>query len=326
MINVVADYLFNGEEIPALIFIVACLFMFVAFFLGYFFRQPDHARSTIMTLGILGTFGGISFGLMGFNSDDIEGSIPSLLNGLQTAFYSSIFGMFLTTLINMISFFQEKYISTIGEVSDEASDVIIKALEKTMEDFNKNLKEHFGENFSSLNDACSKLIQWQENYKEQIKNGNDQLNEIYKDLVKMRESYSLIEEGNKNTIEVHKKINNLIEKYENTINELYQGFGGFNEIAERGAKILNVIKKDSEDVKKEISGFSNEIQGSLRGQSQALEELTKNIKDNLPGSLDSLNQALTDQVKQFIAAYKEYLKNIPKDVFRDDEVIKKKSE
>lgn len=49
---------------------------------------------TFMTsLGILGTFIGIVSGLMDFDTADIDGSIPSLLSGLKTAFLTSIVGM-----------------------------------------------------------------------------------------------------------------------------------------------------------------------------------------------------------------------------------------
>ncbi|HRA74385.1 MAG TPA: hypothetical protein PLB11_16350 [Flavobacterium sp.] len=45
------------------------------------------------TLGILFTFLGIAIGLWNFDSNDIEKSIPELMNGLKTAFLVSIFGV-----------------------------------------------------------------------------------------------------------------------------------------------------------------------------------------------------------------------------------------
>lgn len=45
------------------------------------------------TLGILFTFVGIAFGLWNFDSNNIEKSIPELMNGLKTAFFVSIFGV-----------------------------------------------------------------------------------------------------------------------------------------------------------------------------------------------------------------------------------------
>lgn len=45
------------------------------------------------TFGIFGTFVGIFIGLLAFQVTDIEGSVPRLLEGLKTAFLTSIAGM-----------------------------------------------------------------------------------------------------------------------------------------------------------------------------------------------------------------------------------------
>ena len=47
----------------------------------------------IASLGVLGTFLGISYGLLQFNSADIEASVPVLLGGMRTAFLTSVIGM-----------------------------------------------------------------------------------------------------------------------------------------------------------------------------------------------------------------------------------------
>lgn len=50
-------------------------------------------------LGILGTFIGIIIGLLNFNTESIDTSIPVLLGGLKTAFITSIVGMFFVHFI-----------------------------------------------------------------------------------------------------------------------------------------------------------------------------------------------------------------------------------
>ena len=49
--------------------------------------------SAISTLGVLGTFFGITLGLICFNTQNLQQSIPELLNGLKTAFFTSLAGM-----------------------------------------------------------------------------------------------------------------------------------------------------------------------------------------------------------------------------------------
>ena len=56
-------------------------------------RWVEQIPSLISTLGVIGTFLGITVGLSDFNSNDITASIPTLLDGLKTAFYTSLIGM-----------------------------------------------------------------------------------------------------------------------------------------------------------------------------------------------------------------------------------------
>ncbi len=53
----------------------------------------DSIPQVFPTLGILGTFLGIAYGLFYFDVKNMDESIPELLNGLKTAFIASIFGI-----------------------------------------------------------------------------------------------------------------------------------------------------------------------------------------------------------------------------------------
>ena len=62
----------------------------------------ESKASTLSTLGVLGTFFGITWGLMGFNADDLDSSIPILLGGLKTAFFTSLAGMICSLVYNAV--------------------------------------------------------------------------------------------------------------------------------------------------------------------------------------------------------------------------------
>lgn len=56
-------------------------------------RWIENLPSLISTLGVIGTFAGITVGLMNFDTGDLDNSIPLLLEGLKTAFFTSLAGM-----------------------------------------------------------------------------------------------------------------------------------------------------------------------------------------------------------------------------------------
>jgi len=62
----------------------------------------EHAPAVLVSLGILGTFVGIVIGLLDFDAHDIKGSIEGLLDGLRTAFITSLVGMTLSILFKAL--------------------------------------------------------------------------------------------------------------------------------------------------------------------------------------------------------------------------------
>ncbi len=81
-----------------IIFILAILFSL----LRWFQRFTQYAPTLMTSLGILGTFVGIVIGLLGFDTSNIDGSIPELLDGLKTAFITSICGLIGAICFNFI--------------------------------------------------------------------------------------------------------------------------------------------------------------------------------------------------------------------------------
>jgi len=53
-----------------------------------------HGPEVLTTMGILGCFTGITVALFGFNPNDIQSSVPTLLGGIRTAFWASLAGVF----------------------------------------------------------------------------------------------------------------------------------------------------------------------------------------------------------------------------------------
>lgn len=68
------------------------------------FYLIESIPSMFVTLGLLGTFLGIAYGLINFdtNPDAIKDSIKELLEGLKTAFYTSIFGIISSLIFKTI--------------------------------------------------------------------------------------------------------------------------------------------------------------------------------------------------------------------------------
>lgn len=100
-------------------------------------RIVDYFPTAISSLGVLGTFWGITQGLIAFNPGDLDKSIPELLDGLKTAFFTSIAGMIGSMILS--AFINRKQDKRDDGVSDihQAAGIICKAVQQ-IGDLNKS--------------------------------------------------------------------------------------------------------------------------------------------------------------------------------------------
>ncbi len=88
---------------------VNMVFVIIIFVLGFLDQKTGKdLKSQIVSVGVLGTFVGIFIGLQAFNPDDIINSVNEILVGLKTAFFTSIVGMGVSTILSLIQKFQGK--------------------------------------------------------------------------------------------------------------------------------------------------------------------------------------------------------------------------
>jgi competence ComEA-like helix-hairpin-helix protein len=89
---------------------VNLIFTFLMLLLAFLdIKTNKDFKSQIVSMGVLGTFVGIFIGLQAFNPNDIIHSVNDILLGLKTAFFTSIVGMSLSTILSIAQkFTQEK--------------------------------------------------------------------------------------------------------------------------------------------------------------------------------------------------------------------------
>jgi hypothetical protein len=137
----------NIAEILAATFLGAWL-IFSIIYLIYAYRKPGGVNPYLFesipqvfpTIGILGTFMGIAYGLWKFDVEKIEESIPNLIDGLKTAFLASIGGVALLIIFSKITAYIQNR-NEKGKLSDET--VAINRLIEAVTDLKNSLDESF---------------------------------------------------------------------------------------------------------------------------------------------------------------------------------------
>lgn len=300
-------------------------------------------RALIVTTGIFGTFLGIYLGLQDFDTQNIEASVPPLLEGMKTAFLTSVFGMGssigitlyraishneapseLNTLGNvdskldkLISINESGFENTqkslreaIEQLAQGASAEIIKALEDVIQDFNTNLKEQFGENFKQLNLAVEKLLTWQQNYADQVENNESMLGKATELLGEVVHVCNDSVEGAKHIKTAIDSVLKVTEQIEDQSSQTAGALEAQKLIVQELEKSFTVFKSSMEATSSATSQLTDDIKKSLTSQSESLNQLTGNIRERLPESLGQLEKTLTGLTNRFAEDYQRFLQAV----------------
>ena len=253
--------------------------------------------SMFTTIGILGTFGGIAFGLLNFESSDIEGSIPKLLDGLKTAFYASIAGIALSIIFSKrIAFIKNK--NEKGVLSEEAQAIhkLIEAIGELRNDF------------SSTDDNGNQIRVgniFRDIYKESAKQSNA-LQTFSSDLaLTISAGFEQIlnnpTEGVVAELKLVKsEIENLGNKLQDPATDMTQSI--VKELQESMGKMIEEFKTSmSGDTKNEMEHLAQllgQAGGSLTDFPSKLQSMTDNLNENFRGLQDIVKQISQQTLSQ----------------------------
>ena len=180
------DYIAAISLLPSLFLIGSMPFVRKRFFKNVDIEKFAYGA---VTTGILLTFYGIWIGLTGFDTTDIGGSIPTLLNGLKTAFASSLVGLGCSLMINLlfVSSQQPEEISlqeitrqlrdlnvrleTFTTNSAEANiDALMIAIKDMTSELEMGINTETADAMVKFKQSTETLYNWQQKYMEEIKN------------------------------------------------------------------------------------------------------------------------------------------------------------
>jgi DNA anti-recombination protein RmuC len=284
-----------------------------------YFHGPSFSLQTVKTapailtsFGIFGTFLGIAFGLMRFDSANIEASVPLMIDGLGVAVWSSVIGIlgalsirlrYAVGLIRGAKTGTEKQVTVadlnaaIGNLNENLKELraesradtssllesnkryqdqmvganteaLTMAISTVMRDFNSKIEVQYGENFQHFNDSLGRLLEWQQNYSEQLAV-----------MLKAQESS-----------------NDVIQHASKSYEEMIAHSREFNRVAASLGELLSGLEQQTSNLEGYLSGLSGLVGQASEGLpalSDYVSELTVKLSESIEANNRSLTQVLT---------------------------------
>jgi hypothetical protein len=243
--------------------------------------------SIFTTLGVFGTFLGIYAGLKNFNEDRIDESIPYLLEGMKSAFSTSIWGIGLSVLSKFIMNTIERGIEKktgrkpSGELGalQEILSVLKESKDQNNEGFQKLNNALIGDSDSSLatqmikvRDRIGELVSSQNHQSTLIEGvrqslGGDGETSLLTQIQKLRVENS---DGQR---ELNKEIKGIAEDLRANQDSLRSQFNEFKDLLAKSntEALVEVMKKVTEEFNKQMSDLINRL------VQENFEELNKSV-------------------------------------------------
>jgi DNA anti-recombination protein RmuC len=274
--------------------LIIAMLVLIAYFHGPSFSQQTvrSAPSILTSFGIFGTFLGIAFGLMQFDSADIEASVPLMIDGLGVAVWSSVTGILGALSIRLRAALQSIH----GSASTNTAQATVSDLNNAIIALNENLDLLRQE---SRADAAS-LLDSNQRYRQDMVSANSEALTLAIESV-MRDFNGRIEV----------QYGENFQKFNESLGQLLQWqqsyTGQLDKMLQAQQSSIQVIQQagDSYEQMLEHSREFNRVAASLGELLSGLEQQTRNLEGYLSGL-----SGLVGQASEGLPALAEYVSEL----------------
>ena len=302
----------------------------VAYILYFFLKEKQYSKESVLgniasTIGVLGTFVGISIGLWKFNPNNITSSVPLLLSGMKIAFATSIIGMAASIFM--------KYIALKNEDEENIDDIM--ELFNTMIAESRNVNNTLIENQKQTENVLNKVSEiWashQENLTVELKSEILNLNnntiskqeELIGEFKKLGECFTLLNSGVNNLLTWQENYKETIENTTKELETVIQTIHNADESIESISKNASLIKENNENLS-EVLKEINKTQNVIIDSNKSIIEISNTAKESIPQinehftNIDNRTKESTAYLQTLISEnlnnIKSYLEKITEDV------------
>lgn len=315
----------------------------------YSLRTVNAAPSILTSIGIFGTFLGVALGLMDFDTTDIEGSVPQLIEGLKTAFWSSIAGLLAAMSIKMRHVIKHvrnyetetKYTgATVDDLATLLGDIRLvlskagladigdniqagtKGLEQHLERLETVISQYQQEMVSANSNALTTAItdlMTSFNDKITVQYGDNfrQLNQAVGRMVEWQENYK----GElAKLLEQQKANGDVLDKATEAYQTMVQHTQAFNEVSEKLGDVMTGLQQQSDSLGSYLESLANLVSKASDGL-PALEGRIMTLTDELANGIRESHKQMNELLTQTSSTIEKTVITVNKQLVTDMEQV-----
>lgn len=280
-------------------------------------RLAQSTPSILISLGILGTFLGLSVAILQFDhssSDTIRTSINSLLSGMGTAFFTSVFGMLFSVVFLLLE--RTRY--------NDLCNAVDSLCERTDQAYRQSSEQFFDKRLEKISGQISGLqLSFGDNLDKVF---DEKVTPVMTDISKKLENPAqavvdgLIEEfrnltsglSDALTEKVNNKMNDLLEQFILATDAMKEVPGSIDtattNLLKASGESIESQKAFTDETKKRFEKLAGDLSDSVKNQMSAIKtqfdnvaEAFKGIPQEIAGSVEAQKGVTSEFAEQIVA-------------------------
>lgn len=273
-------------------------------------RIVEYFPTFVSTLGVLGTFYGITVGLLAFDTADLDKSIPGLLDGLKTALFTSLAGMIGSMILS--AFISRKQDQNDGGVSDinQAAGTICQAVQQ-MSELNKATIERLSEQMAEQEKDRKAFYRSMGDVMDKVKESQSAIAET---LQSINTSQGSAASALDSIVILQRSQEGALDSIKETTTSMVNSIGSLEEVTSAQTESLDAMRKYSEEVSEfthhvpeilDVVGGISTTQDEINEQVQKLKDILDAEVDQIERSMDKTNSLLERKFDEFTELLKK---------------------
>ena len=215
-----------------------------------------------------------------------------------------------SSLSTQISKLRNDFRDFAEKMAEDSSKALIEALEAVIKDFNEKISEQFGENFKQLNEAVGGLLDWQKEYREQVKQLTEAFTSAQVGIEDVKNSVEKIQDSTQKIPEHMQSVETVFEATDDRMKQLYEGLSSLDEMKKNAEGAIPFIEEQltglteglKKSIEEELSSIDKQLNTMRESQSEAqvaIKELTSGLNDLMKESLTTSEKMYSQQMDKF---------------------------
>ena len=300
--------------------------------LGIFFhlfryssKTAEVAPAILTSIGIFGTFLGVALGLWHFDTADIQGSVPRLMDGLKTAFWTSIAGLFAALTLKIRAAVEQagrRAATQHRAATIDDLDLSLQALVKQLHDGSEqSLRTELAQQHQSSQRRFDQLVDVLTNYQQKMADANakalveairavmnefnTKINEQYgenfrqlnESVVAMLEWQQTYRTQLDDLISEQERSSNLMKEASNSFEYMVRNANAFNGISESLQELLTGLETQRLNIHSQLGSLADMVNSAAEGLPK-LEERLATLTQGMSDAVQSQQRWATEELSQ----------------------------